>query len=213
MKKTFFFSVMIISLLFLTMCQKEDVDTEQPIISVENVESLPSSTNSEVTPRSGFVDLIFYRTSLTTDNYLISQKPGFVKTYQAFNKSKIDSIVFVSTGNGLIFADRVIQKHYQISIYFKQNPLPQIFTAFSKNESDKFTYIPTNSVQLLTSSNTARTMSFEIQKSASVKYNYWDGTSKVYNFVKISKDGVKVDTRVLDPLSKDTNIFMLPNTH
>lgn len=195
-------------------CQKDDIESKEE--TLETIQpQLPSSTTTEdvVTPRNGFVDVIFYRTSLTTDNYLLSQTTNFTRTYNLFNKTKIDSITFVSTGKGLINADRIFLKHYDVSIYFKQNRVPYKFTAFSKSGLEKFTFIPVSSTQLLTNSNTANIMKFEIQKSASVKYNYWDGNTKVSNFVKISKDGVKSDTRVLDPLSKDHNIFILPHAH
>lgn len=204
----------ILSIIFVfSTCQKEEIETNTTQTTSETDISLPSSIDGVVSPRSGFVDVIFYRTSLTTDNYLLSQTPNFNRTYNLFNKTKIDSVKFVATGKGSIFADRIVQKHYEISIFYKQNQIPYKFTAFSKSNSDNFTYIPTNSTQLLTNSNTAKIMTFEIQKSASVKYNYWDGTTKVYNFVKITKDGMKGDTRVLDPLNKDSNIFVLPHVH
>lgn len=214
MKKIGIFVLILISVILSITCQKDEIDISNSSSTPDTI-TLSSTQNSEeiVTPRSGFVDVIFYRTSLTTDNFLLSQSTNYIRTYNLFNKTKIDSITFVATGKGLINVNRTILKHYDIEIYFKQTRLPHKFTAFSKNDSDKFTLLPTSSTQLLTTNNSANIMKFEIQKSASVKYNYWDGNTKVYNFVKISKDGVKTDMRVLDPLSKDNNIFILPHSH
>lgn len=203
--------ILIVTVFFT--CQKDELKSEDFVPSQTETYIKKDTLNEVVTPRNGFTDIIFYKTSLTTDNYLLSQNTNYFRTYNLYNKIRIDSITFVSTGKGLLNVGGVLLKHYNISIHYKGKNTPTAFTAFSKSNSERFTYLPNLSTQLLSTSNTAEVMSFEIQKSASTKYNYWIGKPVVLNFVKISKDGVKVDTRVLDPLSKDANIFYLPHTH
>lgn len=210
MKKILIFAILFVTIIVSVTCSKEEVEQAE---TNQNTNVPELYKNEVVTPRSGFVDIIFYRNSLTTDNYLLSQNANFVRTYNLYNKTNIDSITFVSTGKGLINVGGVILKHYNTTIFFKGKTAPVRFTAFSKASSDVFTYLPTSSTQLLSAQNSSNYMTFEIQRSASVKYNYWQDKNVVLNFVKISKNGTKTDLRVLDPLSKDSNIFMLPNSH
>lgn len=213
MKRTVSVLLILLSIMISITCQKDEVVDQTSVYNMnEKIES-SVNTDSIVGPRNGFVDLIFYRTSLTTDNYLLSQTPNYLRTHTAHNKTKIDSINFIATGNGLINVGGVVLKHYNIIIHYKNKQTPKVLSAFSKSSTDKFTFIPTNSTQLLSNTNNANIVSFEIQKSASVKYNYWFGKTVVLNFVKISNDGIKADQRVLDPLTKDSNIFSLPHLH
>lgn len=210
MKKILFFAILFVTIIVSVTCSKDEIEESK---TNQDTNAPELYKNEVVTPRSGFVDVIFYRTSLTTDNYLISQNGNLLRSYNLYNKNNIDSITFESTGKGLINAGGVILKHYNISIFFKDKTIPSKFTAFSKSSTDKFTYLPKNSLQLLSSQNLSNIMTFEIQRSASVKYNYWQDKNVVLNYVKISKNGVKTDLRVLDPLNKDSNIFILPHSH
>lgn len=207
MKKFPILSFIFVSSLIFYTCQKEEIQTE----IITPTEEL--TKNEIVTPRTGFVDVVFYRTSLTSDNILLSGKPNYVRTYNIFNKTKIDSITFVETGNGLINYGGILLKHYNVSIYFKSTPSPYVFTAFSKSSSNKFTFYPTLSEQLLTTSNTAKIVKFEIQTNGLIRHNFWSGTNLSMKNVKIYKDNVLMETRILDPLNKNSNIFNLPHAH
>lgn len=212
MKKIQFFIILFITIFVTLNCTKDDLETNNEV--KQETTNIPELYKNEiVTPRSGFVDVIFYRTSLTTDNYLLSQTSNYFRTYNLYNRNKIDSINFVATGKESINVGGVFLKHYKITIYYKDKTSPATFTAFSKTGADNFKYNPTNSALILANSNSANVMTFEIQKSASTRYNYWLDRTVVTNFVKISKNGVRCDLRVLDPINKDSNIFILPHNH
>lgn len=212
MKKIQFFIILLTTIFLTLSCTKDELETSNEI-NQENTSVPILYKNEIVTPRSGFVDVIFYRTSLTTDNYLLSQNNNYFRTYNLYNRNRIDSINFVVTGKGLINVAGVLLKHYNITIFYKDKTPPTTFTAFSKSSADKFNYNPINSAFVLSNSNLANVMTFEIQKSSATRYNYWQDKTVVANFVKISKNGVRCDLRVLDPLNKDSNIFILPHNH
>lgn len=207
MKKLPILSFIFISSLIFYTCQKEEIQSE----IITPTEQL--TKNEIVTPRSGFVDVVFYRTSLTSDNILMSGNANYFRTYNIFNKTKIDSIVFVATGNGLINYGGILLKHYTLFIHFKNTSEPYKFTAFSKSTSNNFTFIPTSSDQLLTTSNSAKIVKFEIQSTGSVRHNFWSGTNLSMKNVKIYKDNILMETRILDPINKNSNIFNLPHAH
>lgn len=207
MKKISLLSLILISSLIFYSCQKEEVQTQITTISKEVEEP------QIVLPRTGFLDRIFYKTSLTTDNVLLSGQVNYLRTYNIYNKIKIDSIRFQSTGNGIISYNGVLLKHYRITIYFKDGSTPAIFTAFSKTNQDTFKFVPILSNQLLTTTNTSKLVTLEVQTLGVIRHNIWSGTNVNLRNVKIFKDGILMETRILDPLDKNSNIFILPHVH
>lgn len=207
MKKLSFLSLIFISSLIFYTCQKEEVEPQITPITKEIEEP------QIVLPRTGFTDRIFFKSSLTTDNVLLSGQANYLRTYNIYNKTKIDSIRFQSTGRGVISYNGVLLKHYNVTIYFKNTPTPTTFTAFSKTNQDSFKFVPILSNQLLTTTNTSKIVTLEVQTSGAMRHNIWSGTNVNLRNVKIFKDGVLMETRVLDPLDKSSNIFILPHSH
>ena len=175
--------------------------------------SFPQDIEQTTELRSGFTDVIFYRTSLTTDNFLITNTPGIFRTYLIFNKTKIDSINFNTSGQGNINVNGILLKHYKIKINFIDSTSFD-FSAFSKSSSNTFTFTPNGDNQL-SNQHTAKFVEVKYTgRNQTNGYNLWrDNTPNLYLW-EIRKDGTNLmATKLLDPLDKTSNIFIPKHQH
>ena len=201
----FFFGCLTFSLFFLVSgCQKDEVE-----IKTVTSEIIDTTSNSQVSPRTGTVDTIFFRTSLTTDNYLLNT----TRSYQIYNKAKVKEIKFTSTSLPLINVNGVLLRHYDILITFTDLSTKQL-TAYSKSNLTSFTFIPVG-VNLLRDQHSAKFLEIsEASSSNGYVYNFWRDITAVSKVWNVRKDGtILVVTKPLDPLDRNSNIFSPPHTH
>lgn len=207
MKKFIYFLVasFIISAITFIGCQKDDIEAIE--LSVE------SDSTQNVIPRTGTADVVFYRTSLTTDNYLIFQFDN-KRIYKLFNKAKVKEVRFTATTKPIIVVNGVQMKHYRIEVIFNDFT-NHILTAYSKSSSNSFVFIPTGN-NLLIGTHSAKFLQFETTGNLlnNNLYNFWLDTFENPNEWVIKKDGNNIiSTRTIEPLDKSTNFFRLPNVN
>ena len=201
----FFFSCLTFSLFFLISgCQKDEVDPE-----VQKIEVLNNVEDTKVTPRSATLDIIFYRTSLTTDNYLV----GGQRTYQIFNKTKVKEIKFIATTQPPINVAGVTLKHYNIQVIFKDLTTKQ-FTAFSRSSLNTFTFTPSGN-NLLTDTHSAKFIELtQVGSGNGYVYHFWRDVTIAPKTWSIKKDdGPTISTQVIEPTDKNSNIFSPQHIH
>ncbi len=199
LKALSFFSVCTIALLINLNCLKDEIEKSgSQSVNEEQVTEL----------RTGFKDVIFYRTSLTTDNYLLTSTPNVFRTYNIFNKSKIVNINFIATNKGIINANGVVLKHYKIKVNFVDSTKYEFF-AFSKSTSNVFTFVPNGDNQLF-DQHSAKFVEIKYTgRNQSNGYNIWrDNTPNLYIW-EIRKDGINLmATKAIEPIDKTSNIFI-----
>lgn len=205
-KFTTFISIVFLlvsSSFFISSCEKDEIDS--------SIQSVDISQNSEqqVSKRTQTLDIIFYRGSLTTDNYLVSSN----RVYQIYNKSKVREVRFNASGQSSINVGGVLMRHYNIQIIYTDLTTRQ-FTAFSKSSSTSFTFTPTGT-NLLSDSHTSKFLELsQIAGGNGYVYHLWRDTQIAPKTWDIKRDGVTlIATKVLDPIDKNSNIFSPPHIH
>lgn len=206
MKKIIFLFLMILSATISITCSKDELETNEEV----KAQSLSSAV---VEPRasSNISTLIFYKTSLTSDNYLNSSAP---RTHVIYNKSKIREIQFTATGNGLANIGGVICKHYKLRIIYTDNTTDS-FEAYSKSDVDKFNYVPTTT-GLLTAQHTAkkiRIVSTSTLTASNQYYNFWLDKNTSWIIWNIYKDNQLIQQRYLESLDKNAAQFLPQHVH
>jgi hypothetical protein len=104
-------------------------------------------------------------------------------------------------------------KHYRITINYIDNTTYQ-FAAFSKSNSNTFTFTPNGDNQL-SDQHTAKFVEIKYTgRNQTNGYNLWrDNTPNLYLW-EIKKDGTNlVATKLLEPLDKTSNIFIPKHQH
>lgn len=184
---------------FLSSCYKETEET--PVASQQVVEN-----------RNGQGDLIFFRTSLSTDNYLVrnqnnTQPP---REFTAYNHANIEQINFTSTDIGLANIGGVICNHYNVVIVYKDKTTEK-FTAFSKQNGNSFTFKPTTSS--LSASNPCNKIVWLDFGAPRESFNEYFGIKSLYNTWGIYCGSTRIGLKQKEPLNKNTKQFQLPGTH
>lgn len=195
--------LVISSSLFISSCEKDEIE---PI--VQSVE-VTQDSEGQVSKRTQTLDIIFYRGSFTTDNYLI----GGQRTYLIFNKSKVKDVAFSATSRPSINVAGVTMKHYNVKVTFKDLSIVE-FTAFSKTSVNSFTITPTGN-NLLTDTHSAKYLELtQVGSGNGYVYHYWRDTQIAPKTWNIRKDaGTVVSTQVIEPIDKNSNIFMPTHIH
>lgn len=199
--------VLLAASIFIASCEKDEVDVPQTV-SVTDTIPTQFTTDQQVFPRSGGADVIFYRTSLTTDNYLVLQTAGR-RIYNIFNKSKVREIKFTATTQPMINVNGVFMKHYRIEVVFTDFTT-RTFNAYSKSSSNVFTYTP-NGTNQLSDTHTAKFLQIEevVPSANGYQYNIWRDNTITSKSWTIKKDGITtIATKSLDPINRNSNIFV-----
>lgn len=199
-----------ILLLFNLRCLKDEIDEVQSGSNTSEI-NIIDTTNISEGNRNGTLDLIFYRTSLSTDNYLLNSSPNNKpRTHVIYNKKKVRNIEFNATPNGSANISGVFVKHYIIKINYIDNTIDTL-TAYSKSSTNVFIFTPSGTNEL-SDSHTAKkiVLEFSGRSSSSQIYNFWRNTKTSYNLWNIYSDNTFIQQRTLDPLNKNSTQFM-PN--
>ena len=206
MKKIIFLFLMTLSATISITCSKDELESNEEV----KAQSL-SSAVVEHRASSNISTLIFYKTSLTSDNYLNSSAP---RTHVIYNKSKIREIQFTATGNGLANIGGVICKHYKLRIIYTDNTTDS-FEAYSKSDVDKFNYVPTTT-GLLTAQHKAkkiRIVSTSTLTASNQYYNFWLDKNTSWIIWNIYKDNQLIQQRYLESLDKNAAQFLPQHAH
>lgn len=211
-------TIHLIFLLLITLnitlgCTKDDI-SQPDTLTVPNLLPPTSDDENYMTSngmRDGTLDLIFYRTSLTSDNYLLlSSSQARVRTHKVYNKSKVKEISFVKTGTPDANIGSVLMSHYKLEIKFTDNTT-ETLTAYSKKSTASFIFTPTGE-NLLASTNNTKYVSYETTGLSSVNpnvkyYNPWrDETHTLFRWT-IKKENSIVITKEIEPINKNSKQF------
>lgn len=212
MKDSFFALILIV--IFLS-CYKEENEkvTFTPAEKNTIIYSEDGNNEEELSSRTGFRDNVFFRKSLTLDNWLKVPSAEPYRKHLIFNKRKIQSINFQKTGQGSASINGVLVSHYRIQVIYNDGSPNYQFTAFSKDSLNQFTFSPANSLNLLTSTHTGKVITLELQRPGLSIWNWWRDQTYQYNLCVISKDGVEMGQRYIDPIDKNSLLYIPPHTH
>jgi hypothetical protein len=191
---------LIFLLLINLKCLKDEVD---------NAGSKSIDIEEQTETRSGNGGVIFYRTTLTTDNYLIVDNQQIFRTYNIFNKTKIVNIEFNASGEPDINVNGILLRHYKITFNFIDSTNHEI-KAFSKSNGNQFNFVP-NGENLLRDQHSAKFIQIENigRQSSDSTYNFWRDNTINLNMWSIKKDGVNtLSVRPLEPINRSGNIFI-----
>lgn len=196
-------SLWILSSVLFLGCQK---DTPEP--TIEQIE-ISQDGDPKVSNRTQTLDIIFYRGSFTTDNYLVAGQ----RTYLIFNKSKVANVAFSATTQPSINVGGIAMKHYNVKVTFKDQSIMQ-FTAFSRSTVNTFTITPAGN-NLLSDAHSAKYLELtQVGSGNGYVYHYWRDTQIAPKTWNIRKDGGPiVSTQVIEPIDKNSNIFIPPHVH
>jgi hypothetical protein len=205
LKNLALFFGLILLLLINLKCLKDEIDQSG---------SKSIDTEQQTETRSGNGGVIFYRTTLTTDNYLIVDNQQIFRTYNIFNKSKIVNIEFNASGEPDINVNGILLRHYKITLNFIDSTQHEI-KAFSKSNGNQFDFVP-NGENLLRDQHTAKFIEIENigRQSSEPIYNFWRDNTINLNIWSIKKDGINtLAVRPLEPIDRSGNIFIPKHQH
>ena len=191
-------------LFFLISCSKEELPVDNVTVETR-IDKVPILLD-------GQGDNVFYRGSLSLDNYLLTNKDGTkpAREHTAYNSSKIKLINFASISNTRANIGGVVCSKYVVSLNFTDGSV-QTFNAFSKDSLSSFIYTPKNS--LLSGSNQCNYIKWVQFGNSSNTYNEY---LNIYNNSVIwdIKCGTRrMAVKVKDPISKSSAIFNPGHKH
>lgn len=203
-KKGVFMKRVIYSILFLSFissliflsCQKDEIENNT------------DNKTTQVTTRSANADIVFFKSSLTTDNYLVADNNTIFRSYKIFNAAKIDSVEMFASGLPDINSGGVLLKHYKIRVNFSDST-EYYFSGHSKSVGNQFTFTPYGENQLR-DLHSAKYIDITVlgRDNSSQLYNLWRDQSFTPLEWEIKKDGsIFITKSILYPLDKTSNIF------
>lgn len=198
----FIATVCMLSAFFISSCQKDEIETDK------------NNTTSQVETRSTSVDIVFFKSSLTTDNYLVADNNTIFRSYKIFNAAKIDSIEMFASNLPDINSGGVVLKHYKIRVNFNDST-EYYFSGHSKPVGNQFTFTPYGENQLR-DLHSAKYLDITVlgRDNSSQLYNLWRDQSFTPLEWEIKKDGsIFITKSILYPLDKTSNIFKPKMVH
>ena len=199
--------LIIILLIWLLGCQSEPKDEiiwEQPqpekVIIFDN-DDIPSQTrNGEYWP-------LWYKESLTTDNYLLYPLP---RKQEAYNKLKVDSIYMVRKNQNVLNIDGIAHGYYDVRVKFKGEPTGQPAVYISVLSGNNLAYIPYGA-NVLHSSNPYKIMTL-VKTNDKIVYPEWvTGKPKTKYKYTIKGDTTSLGSEYLFGSTPTGTAFLLPH--
>lgn len=158
MRQLLFISTLIIALVFTLGCLKDEISDITPVSYKPTEQSGIVVLDNMITngERIGEGDLIFFRSSLTTDNYL-AINGNTNRTHKAYNGASVAYVQFnlglatklhITTSEllptGAILYRVVSYKHYKAMVMFRDsnNVAPDRLTVYTKDTVDNFKIFP-----------------------------------------------------------------------
>lgn len=198
-------------------CLKDEEVASSSAPAAEKIESIETTntdtTEAQVETRNGTGDLIFYRGSLSSDNYLMLNSTSRTnRTHTVYNKDKVSYIDFKPGSLPKANIGGVINAHYVISIVFKDNTT-LTFKAFSKDSLSTFRYLP-KGTNLLASTHPSKFVTWISSSSTAATVNEWRSNSYItLTYWSIYADNKFITQKLKEPLNRNSNQFMPPHSH
>ena len=134
--KKLIFALFIVSVLVIG-CYKDDIPTQYIKANQTSEEVVLDS----ISTRSGERDLILFRNSLSTDNYLLSLDGSVQREHKVFNKYKVAYLQFSLGLDAPISVGSIDYTHYKILVMYKDSTFDKL-VAYSKDTLDYFKFYP-----------------------------------------------------------------------
>lgn len=203
--KKLIFALFIVSVLVIG-CYKDDIPTQYIKANQTSEEVVLDS----ISTRSGERDLILFRNSLSTDNYLLSLDGSVQREHKVFNKYKVAYLQFSLGLDAPISVGSIDYTHYKILVMYKDSTFDKL-VAYSKDTLDYFKFYPVGD-NVLRDAHPAKVVSWT--KTSKLK-------SSVNEFRALSLIGIpqwiiKYDSSVIVtdyrfPINKQSNLFQPPH--
>ncbi|HRG37473.1 MAG TPA: hypothetical protein PK289_02985 [Bacteroidia bacterium] len=160
--------ILFLAVIFFISCQQEPKEEltatalEPEKVVVFDTDSIPSLS------RTGPYYPLWYKESLTTDNYLLYQLP---RKQEAYNKAKVDSVYMVRQGTATVNINGITHGFYEVKVKFKGEPTGQPALYLSVLNGNNLAYIPYG-VNVLHSTNQYKVVTL-IRAGGKTLYTDW----------------------------------------
>lgn len=174
LKGTTMKKILFLLIILLASCQKEPltiqpIGSDKPIfelgseiVAIFNTDAIPAQTrNGEYWP-------LWYKESLTTDNYLLYPLP---RKQEAYNKLMVDSVYMQRKGTLTVNIDGITHATYEVKIKFKNQPIGDGQLYLSVLNADEIKYAPFGS-NVLHTTNQFKIVSL-VRTNDKVQYMDW----------------------------------------
>ncbi len=198
-------------------CTKDDMNNIQAPIPTTKVVSTPTEIvldSAKVDFNTGArdggaasADLIFFRGSLSTDNYLINgvTNDSIKREHKIYDKEDVAYLQLTLGLLNTINIDGVFHKHYKILVMYKDSTNVKL-VAYSKEGPDNFKYIPTGE-NLLRTGHPSKVISYTVAGSPKSYYNEVRFTNYLLKRWQLRMDGMPIKADHKEPTSKNTTQY------
>lgn len=216
MKTKLLVASILIIIIVLFGCYKDELgissNTPSPTFKKEFQEVILDDIVDNQQARSGQRDLILFRQSLSTDNYLLTIDGSVPRTHTVYNKNKVAYLQFAYGLNDPINYGGVNYKHYKILVMYKDSTYDKL-VAYSKDTVNIFKFIPQGD-NLLFDGHPSKYVSWTRSSRARSSINEWRGAS----LINIPQWNIKFDTVTMVndyryPRTKHSNLFQPPHSN
>ena len=157
--------------------------------------------------RNGTYAPLWYKESLTTDNYLLTPLP---RTQTAYHKAKVDSVYMTRVGTNGVNIDGIPHGFYDVRVKFKNEATGQPVRYLSVLGANVINYIPYGA-NVLYAGNPYKTMTI-IKTNEKMTYPEWlIGKPKNKWKYTIQADGVTLGTDYIAGSTPTGTVFTLPH--
>lgn len=199
-----FYLIMIIGLL---SCQAEPKEAEKATAPEPETVVVFSEDDIPAELRSGTYYPLFYKESLTTDNYLLYPLP---RKQEAYNKLLVDSVYMTRVGTEEFNIDGIRHCFYHVRIKFKNQPTGSPTTYVSVLNNHNLAYVPYG-VNVLHSSNPYKVMTI-VKTTDKLVYPEWvTGKPKTKYKYTIKGDTTQLGSEYLFGTAPTGTAFLLPH--
>jgi hypothetical protein len=206
--KKIIFVLFVISALVIG-CYKEDIPSTQYVKANQALEEIV--LDSIVSARiSGERDLILFRNSLSTDNYLLTIDGGVQREHKVFNKYKVAYLQFSLGLDAPISVGGVGYTHYKVLVMYKDSTYDKL-VAYSKDTLDYFKFYPVGE-NVLRDAHSAKVVTWTKTSKIKSSINEFRGAG----LISVPQWVIKYDSSIIvtdyrNPISKQGNLFQPPH--
>lgn len=203
--KKLIFALFIVSVLVIG-CYKDDIPTQYIKANQTSEEVVLDS----ISTRSGERDLILFRNSLSTDNYLLSLDGSVQREHKVFNKYKVAYLQFSLGLDAPISVGSIDYTHYKILVMYKDSTFDKL-VAYSKDTLDYFKFYPVGD-NVLRDAHPAKVVSWTKTSKLKSSVNEF----RALSLISVPQWIIKYDSSVIVtdyrfPINKQSNLFQPPH--
>ena len=199
-------------------CTKDDMNNIQAPIPTTKVVSTPTEIvldSAKVDFNTGArdggaasADLIFFRGSLSTDNYLINgvTNDSIKREHKIYDKEDVAYLQLTLGLLNTINIDGVFLKHYKVLFMYKDFTHENRVAYVKALPTDNFKYIPTGE-NLLRTGHPSKVISYAVLGSPKSYYNEVRFTNYLLKRWQLRMDGMPIKADHKEPTSKNTTQY------